>query len=232
MSVVGTGMRTHTGVAEQMFAALARGGRQHEDDHHRRHQDLRAGGPGRRRAGPAGGPPGVRPARRPRPGAGEATGPDGGRRPARAVVAGDAEARPGVGRSPGWPAWKTSSSARCSWTPTRPHHHLRPAGPAGQLLGASSRPWPPGGIVVDMIVQNLTGAGPGRAVVQRAAGRPGRGRSSGPRTRSRRSTRRPAWPADADIAGAVRATASACGRTRAWPGRCSGPWPSAASTSP
>ena len=59
VSIVGTGMRTHTGVAERMFAALAAAEHQHEDDHHRRHQDLRPGRQGRRRAGLAGGSPGV-----------------------------------------------------------------------------------------------------------------------------------------------------------------------------
>ena len=47
-----------------------------------------------------------------------------------------------------------------------------------------------GGIVVDMIVQNLTGAGPGRAVVQRAARRPRPGPAADRRTRSQASTRR------------------------------------------
>ena len=56
-----------------------------------------------------------------------------------------------------------------------------------------------GGIVVDMIVQNLTGGG-GRAVVQRAARRPGPGAGADRRKRPRRSTRRPRSSADANIA--------------------------------
>ena len=50
VSIVGTGMRTHTGVAERMFAALAGGERQLEDDYDRRHQDFGFGGQSRRRA--------------------------------------------------------------------------------------------------------------------------------------------------------------------------------------
>ena len=67
VSVVGLGMRTHTGVATAMFEALADGRHQHPDDHDQRDQDQRAG---RSRLGRAGAPrraPGVpaRPARRP-----------------------------------------------------------------------------------------------------------------------------------------------------------------------
>ena len=88
VSIVGTGMRTHTGVAERMFAALAAAEHQHEDDHHRRHQDFRAGGQGRRRAGAAGGASGVR-LHEPRPGGRPAGGRRGrsGRGPAPAAAA-------------------------------------------------------------------------------------------------------------------------------------------------
>ena len=97
------------------------------------------------------------------------------------------EPRPGAGQ-PARPATGRSDAGRPSPTPSRdlaaltaaagehgrhrrqrraarhrpgPDHALRPARPAGQLLAASSRRSPPAGIIVDMIVQNLTGrAGP------------------------------------------------------------------------
>ena len=53
VSVVGLGMRTHTGVATTMFEALADGRHQHPDDHDQRDQDQRAG---RSRLGGAGAP--------------------------------------------------------------------------------------------------------------------------------------------------------------------------------
>ena len=49
VSVVGLGMRTHTGVATTMFEALAAGRHQHRDDHDQRDQDQR---PGRSRPRP------------------------------------------------------------------------------------------------------------------------------------------------------------------------------------
>ena len=54
VSVVGLGMRTHTGVATTMFEALAEAGHQHPDDHDQRDQDQRAGRPGLGRARPSG----------------------------------------------------------------------------------------------------------------------------------------------------------------------------------
>ena len=57
-----------------------------------------------------------------------------------------------------------------------------------------------GHIIVDMIVQNLTGPGPGGAVVHRAAGRPDAGPEADP---GRGPGDRPAgagWPARRDIA--------------------------------
>ena len=42
LSVVGLGMRTHTGVAAQMFQSLADACSQHRHDHHQRDQDLHA----------------------------------------------------------------------------------------------------------------------------------------------------------------------------------------------
>ena len=114
VSIVGTGMRTHTGVAEQMFAALAAAEHQHEDDHHRRHQDFGPGGQGRRRQARCGRStrrsactsrgraPGCRPApARRRSSAGRAGG-RRGRRP-----------RPGRPDAAAVAAWKTSSSATC-----------------------------------------------------------------------------------------------------------------------
>ena len=54
VSVVGLGMRTHTGVATTMFEALAAAGHQHPDDHDQRDQDQRAGRSGLGRAGACG----------------------------------------------------------------------------------------------------------------------------------------------------------------------------------
>ncbi len=57
-----------------------------------------------------------------------------------------------------------------------------------------------GGILVDMIVQNLTGPGEGGAVVHRAAGRPDAGPEADAGRGARRSTRRAGWSATRDIA--------------------------------
>ena len=49
LSVIGVGMRTHTGVATRMFGALAERGDQHQPDQHERGPDQRRH---RRRPGP------------------------------------------------------------------------------------------------------------------------------------------------------------------------------------
>ena len=228
VSIVGTGMRTHTGVAEQMFAALAGREHQHEDDHHRRHQDFGAGRPGRRRARRCG-----RSIRRSAwPSRGPGPGVPAGRGMHRAAAAG--RPRPAA-------TWR-----RCTQQLSEHGGHRRQRRAARRPTRAASpsstcptsratardvfQAVAAGGIVVDMIVQNLTGR-PAGAVVQRAAAPTSSGRCEltreaataiDPAARGRRRRRHRQ---------AASCSASACGRTPAWPGGCSARWPSAASTS-
>ena len=67
VSVVGVGMRVHTGVAERMFAALAEAGHQHPEHHHQRDQDLLPHQPRPGQGGPAAGPRRLRTGRQARP---------------------------------------------------------------------------------------------------------------------------------------------------------------------
>ena len=144
VSVVGTGMRTHTGVAEKMFAALAAAGINMKmvttgDIKISALVDKADG-----RQGAAGGPPGVRPARAAagRRAAGQV------REPGAVPCAG----RPRRFRTPAatwrqWPsscpAWRTSSSATCCSTTTRAASPSSTCRTGRASARASSRRWPP-----------------------------------------------------------------------------------------
>ena len=152
VSVVGLGMRTHTGVATTMFEALADGRDQHPDDHDQRDQDQRAGRSGLGRAGAPRRAPGLPARRGPRPTpAGVLPRRSPTTRAMKLVPLAD-HARP---PSPGSRGWKTSSSPASSSTRRRPGSPSStcPTGPATRRR--VFRAIAEAGVFVDMIVQNV-----------------------------------------------------------------------------
>ena len=224
VSVVGLGMRTHTGVATTMFDALAEAGINIEMITTSEIKISVLVEASRRRRGPPRRPRGVRPRR-----AASTTCPPND--------------------TPDWPATHASAALAADAQRLRPT-----AAPAGMedlvvsgveldeaqaritLLDVPDRPGyaarvfrsiAEADVFVDMIVQNVSTAGNThlsftvpRDQIDRARGRGGEGRR--PRATSRSSRRSPS----------SRSSASACGPTPASPPGCSAPWPTARSTSP
>ena len=226
VSIVGTGMRTHTGVAERMFAALAA-----ESINMKMITtgDIKIsvlGGQGRRRQGAAGGASGVRPAHS--RGRGRAC----RRATGRDRTSADRPRRRGSGSGRDLAALTQQlgrhgghrRQRRAAGDRPGPHHHLRPARSAGQLLAHL----PGGG-------GRRHRRGHDRAEPERPAGpscpsacrRPTceRRLTADARGRGRGSIRRDACAADAGHRQAVRPRRRHAHAHRRRPAACSAPWP-------